>query len=125
MAGADRAPLGARGEEAAAAWYRAGSYEILDRNWRCASGELDVVARSADGEVLVICEVKTRSSGSFGSPFEAVTPSKQRRLRKAAVLWLAGARRAGRPYERIRFDVAAVTRGERGVLEVEVLEDAF
>jgi len=122
---AGRAPLGARGEEAAAAWYRSGSYEILDRNWRCASGELDVVARSADGDVLVICEVKTRSSGSFGSPFDAVTASKQRRLRKLAALWLSGAHRAGQRYERIRFDVAAVTRGERGVLEVEVLEDAF
>ncbi|HLM97373.1 MAG TPA: YraN family protein [Acidimicrobiales bacterium] len=124
MADAARAPLGARGEEAAAAWYRAGSYEVLDRNWRCAEGELDVVALSADGEVLVICEVKTRSSDSFGSAFDAVTPAKQRRLRKLAARWLSGARR-GHHYERIRFDVAAVTRGDRGMLEVEVLEDAF
>jgi len=119
------APLGARGEEAAAAWYRAASYEVLDRNWRCAAGELDVVACSADGDVLVICEVKTRSSGSFGSPFEAVTPAKQRRLRQLATMWLSGARRHGRHYRQVRFDVAAVTRGDRGVLEVEVLPDAF
>jgi putative endonuclease len=125
MADAGRAPLGARGEEAAAAWYRAASYEVLDRNWRCAAGELDVVARSAKGDVLVICEVKTRSSGSFGSPFEAVTPAKQRRLRKLATLWLSSTRGPGRGYDHIRFDVAAVTRGDRGVLEVEVLEDAF
>jgi len=125
MADAARAPLGARGEEAAAAWYLAGSYEVLDRNWRCAEGELDVVALSADGEVLVICEVKTRSSDSFGSPFDAVTPAKQRRLRTLAARWLSGARRAGHHYECIRFDVAAVTRGDGGMLEVEVLEDAF
>ena len=107
------------------AWYRAASYEVLDRNWRCGAGELDVVARSAKGDVLVICEVKTRSSGSFGSPFEAVTPAKQRRLRQLATLWLSSTRRPGRRYDHIRFDVAAVTRGDRGVLEVEVLEDAF
>jgi putative endonuclease len=125
MAGAGRPPLGARGEEAAAAWSRAASYEVLDRHWRCAAGELDVVACSADGDVLVICEVKTRSSGSFGSPFEAVTPAKQRRRRKLAALWLSGTRRPRRRYAQIRFDVAAVTRGDRGVLEVEALQDAF
>ena len=81
MAESRRAALGVRGEDAAAAWYRSASYEILDRNWRCAEGEIDLVARSAEGGVLVFCEVKTRSSARFGSPFEAVTPAKQRRVR--------------------------------------------
>jgi putative endonuclease len=81
--------------------------------------------RSAAGDVLVFCEVKTRSSSSFGSPFEAVTLAKQRRLRTLATRWLRSAP-SGRPrYTRIRFDVAAVTIGPRGVLDVEVLEDAF
>ena len=125
MADPRRAALGARGEEAAAAWYTAASYEVLDRNWRCAEGEIDVVAASADGHVLVICEVKTRSSGSFGSPYDAVTPAKQRRLRTLATLWLRSARRGSTRYDHIRFDVAAVTTGTGGRLEVEVLENAF
>ena len=120
-----RADLGGRGEDAAVAWYRHASYEVIDRNWRCAEGELDVVAKSADGTVLVFCEVKTRTSARFGSPFEAVTPAKQRRVRKLAALWLQHARRDGTHYELIRFDVAAVTTGAGGALEVEVLVAAF
>ncbi len=120
-----RADLGGRGEDAAAAWYRSASYEIVDRNWRCAEGELDVVAQSADRSVLVFCEVKTRRSERFGSPFEAVTPAKQRRVRKLAALWLRSARPGGLRYGRVRFDVAAVTPAPGGALEVEVLEDAF
>jgi putative endonuclease len=125
MVDAARAALGARGEAAAEAWYLRASYEILDRNWRCAEGELDVVARSAGGDVLVFCEVKTRSSGSFGSPFEAVTAAKQRRLRMLAARWLRTERRGGERYGQVRFDVAAVTVGPGGTLEVEVLQEAF
>jgi putative endonuclease len=125
MAIARRAALGGRGEDAAAAWYRGASYVVLDRNWRCAEGEIDLVARSADGGVVVFCEVKTRTSGSFGSPFEAVGAAKQRRVRKLAVLWLRSARRAAGHFDHIRFDVAAVTLATGGSLEVEVLEDAF
>jgi putative endonuclease len=125
LVGDARAALGARGEDAAVAWYRQASYEILDRNWRCAEGELDVVAYIAVDDVVVFCEVKTRSSGSFGSPFEAVTPAKQRRLRTLAARWLRTERRRGAGYGRVRFDVAAVTIGPGGTLEVEVLQDAF
>jgi putative endonuclease len=125
MVVAGRGALGGRGEDAAVAWYHGASYEVLDRNWRCPEGELDVVARSAQGDVLVFCEVKTRSSDRFGSPFEAVTPAKQRRVRKLATLWLRSASSGGARYERIRFDVAAVTTGAGGALEVEVLQDAF
>jgi len=125
MADPRRAALGVRGEEAAVAWYEAAAYEVLDRNWRCAEGEIDLVARSAGRGVLVICEVKTRSSGTFGSPFEAVTPAKQRRLRRLAAMWLRSTRRGSTRYERIRFDVAAVRTGAGGHLAVEVLEDAF
>jgi len=107
------------------AWYRGASYEVLDRNWRCTEGELDVVARSADGGVLVFCEVKTRNSAVCGTALEAVTPTKQRRVRRLATLWLRSGRRAGARYEHIRFDVAAVTSGVGGALEVEVIEDAF
>jgi putative endonuclease len=107
------------------AWYQSAAYEILARNWRCDEGELDVVAHTATGDVLVFCEVKTRTSGEFGSPFESVTPAKQRRLRRLAARWLGSADRQGGRYGQIRFDVAAVTPGTGGTLAVEVLEDAF
>jgi putative endonuclease len=60
---------------------------VLDRNWRCEAGELDLVLR--DGRVLVVCEVKTRSSVAYGFPLEAVTEQKAARLRRLAARWLA------------------------------------
>jgi putative endonuclease len=77
--------LGDYGERLAARYLVAQGVEILDRNWRCVRGELDIVAR--DGAALVICEVKTRSGEGFGAPFEAVTWRKQRRLRQLGGLW--------------------------------------
>lgn len=81
-----RRTLGDAGEDLACAHLAALGYEILDRNWRCPVGELDVVARRE--ESLVFCEVKTRRSHRFGAPVEAVTPTKLRRLRRLASLWL-------------------------------------
>ena len=109
-----RRALGASGEDLAAAWYEARGYQLLDRNWRCREGELDLVLRR--GRELVFCEVKTRSSAAFGVPAEAVTRTKQQRLRVLATRYLAQTRSSGR----IRFDVAAVLAGE-----VEVIEAAF
>jgi putative endonuclease len=104
-----RRELGAAGEAAVAAWYAERGYEVLDRNWRCPAGELDLVMRA--GATLVFCEVKTRSSAAFGAPVEAVTLAKQARLRRLAGLWLdAGGRRRGT--SEIRFDVASVLAGE-------------
>jgi putative endonuclease len=113
-----RRSLGAAGEHAVAEWYAAAGYEVLDRNWRCREGELDLVVTR--GRLIVFCEVKTRRSVAFGAPVEAVTASKQRRLRALAVQWLG---ERGRRAD-LRFDVASVRPG-RGGLEVEVLEDAF
>jgi putative endonuclease len=118
---AHRQRLGARGEELAAAWYRARGYRVVARNWRCAEGELDLVVLG-QGD-LVFCEVKTRSSDRFGVPAEAVTPAKQRRLRVLATRFLAEhaeSVRDGRRHPGIRFDVAAVQGGV-----VEVIEAAF
>ena len=114
-----RGALGAAGEAAVAAWYRAGGYEVLDRNWRCRTGELDLVV--SRGHTLVFCEVKTRRTDAFGAPAEAVTYAKQRRLRALAAQWLAE-RAPGRC--ELRFDVASV-RVTHGTLAVEVLERAF
>jgi putative endonuclease len=114
-----RAARGRRGEDAAAAWYRARGYRIVERNWRCPLGELDLVA-ARDG-VLVLCEVKARTGSAFGSPVEAVTWRKQRKLRLLGEAYL---RAAGARFPTIRFDVAAVTLGTASV-EVEVYEGAF
>jgi putative endonuclease len=78
--------LGRYGEELAVRHLERLGLAVLDRNWRCKHGEIDIVAR--DGSTLVICEVKTRSSTAFGSPIEAVTPYKMKRLRRLAMLWL-------------------------------------
>lgn len=82
-----RHDLGRRGEEAAARYLAAAGWLILDRNWRCREGELDIVAR--DGSELVFCEVKTRTSETFGAPVEAVDPAKLARLGRLARAWLS------------------------------------
>lgn len=125
MARHDHLALGRYGEDRAALWYAARGYTVVDRNWRCAAGELDlVVVRPAPAGVeLVVVEVKTRSSDRFGSPLEAVGPDKQRRLRRLAGEWLAArwseVAGGGRP-ARVRFDVVAVLGGQ-----VQVVEGAF
>ncbi|MEY9953856.1 YraN family protein [Leifsonia sp. EB34] len=83
MAEKDR--LGRRGEAVAADWLEARGYAIVARNWRCASGELDLIARR--GHVTAFVEVKTRSSVAFGHPLEAITAEKAARLRRLAAEW--------------------------------------
>jgi len=78
--------LGREGEARAARHLQERGYTILDRNWRCAQGELDIVAM--DGGVLAVVEVKTRRSESYGHPFEAVDARKRRRLWQLAHAWL-------------------------------------
>lgn len=123
-----RRGLGIRGEDAAARWYRQAGYEIVDRNWRGPAGEIDLVAMAPGGSVVVVCEVKTRSSTAFGWPEEAVNPAKQRRLRHLATQWLASERASGsalRSVRSVRFDVASVMGDRAGALVVDVIEDAF
>jgi putative endonuclease len=79
--------LGRRGEDAAAAYLAELGWTILDRNWRCREGELDIVAH--DGRRHVVCEVKTRRSTRFGDPLEAITAAKAARLRRLAWRWAA------------------------------------
>ena len=74
----DRQGLGRRGEQLAARQLEAKGFQIVTRNWRCESGELDLVAR--DGECLVMVEVRTRRGQSMGSPEESITAAKQARL---------------------------------------------
>ena len=95
--------LGVLGERIAAAFLTDAGLRLLDRNWRCRDGELDIVAR--EGDALVFCEVKTRRGIGFGHPVEAVTPTKQRRLRTLAQRWLAA---HDEHAPDLRFDVVGV-----------------
>jgi putative endonuclease len=88
---------------------------VLDRNWRCAEGELDLVLKSKDS--IVFCEVKARRTDAYGSGAEAVTRRKQQRLRVLAYRWLASHEHE---WAALRFDVAEVT-GTR----ITVIERAF
>jgi putative endonuclease len=115
-----RAALGQYGEQVAAEHLEEAGLRILDRNWRCPEGEIDIVA--ADGDTLVICEVKTRSGLGYGDPAEAVIAAKAARLRRLALRWLA----ADRPRWRdLRFDVVTVLRGPDGKPLVRHLRGAF
>lgn len=101
--------LGRAGEDAAARVLLSRGYVVLDRNWRCKHGEIDIVAWDPGAASLVVCEVKTRSSVRFGTPAEAVTDVKLRRLRRLAMAWVADSRR---PWPRVRLDVVAVLRAQ-------------
>jgi putative endonuclease len=114
---AARRALGDHGERLAAAQLTLAGMTILDRNWRCDLGEIDIVAR--DGDVLVICEVKTRRGLDYGSPSEAVTWRKAQRLRRLAMRWLE--LHDCRPRD-VRVDVVSVLCPDRGAAEVEHLQ---
>jgi putative endonuclease len=127
----DRGGLGRYGEEVAAAHLVAAGLTIVDRNWRCRDGEVDIIA--LDGDVLVMCEVKTRRGVGFGTPLDAVTPAKAARLRRLALRWLADQRTGAVPaaaeefarYTEVRFDVVSVLRPLSGATSVEHLRGAF
>jgi putative endonuclease len=106
--------LGRFGEEVAARHLESDGFVVLDRNWRCDLGELDIVAR--DGGVLVVCEVKTRRSTSHGSPFEAVTERKLHRVERLGLRWMA--ERGVRP-STMRVDVVSVLRPATGPTVIE------
>jgi putative endonuclease len=95
--------LGRQGEQIAAEYLQQRGFRILDRNWRCAEGEIDIVA--VDRRVLVACEVKTRSGIGYGMPVEAVTRQKRRRLRRLAVQWVVA---HGVLFDEVRVDVVGV-----------------
>lgn len=83
--------LGVRGEELAAAELQREGLTVLQRNWRCTVGEIDIVASEskAGRTTVVFCEVKCRSGLGFGDPLEAITYAKLRKLRQLAAVWLA------------------------------------
>lgn len=112
--------LGRRGERLAENHLIARGYRLLERNWRCRQGEIDLVMR--EGDALVFVEVKTRSSTAFGHPFEAITPVKLARLRRLAREWCDA-----HPAERgrIRIDAVSVLSPRGGTPAIEHLVGVF
>jgi putative endonuclease len=106
--------LGKEGEQAAASYLEGRGFRILDRNWRCADGEIDIVA--ADRCTFVVCEVKTRSGTRFGTPLDAVGQAKRRRLRRLAAQWLSA---HGVRFDQIRIDVVGLLRDGAGGFTIE------
>jgi putative endonuclease len=111
--------LGKAGEQAAVSYLEGCGFRILDRNWRCGDGEIDIVA--ADRRTFVVCEVKTRSGTRFGTPLDAVGHAKRRRLRRLAAQWLAV--HAAR-FDQVRIDVIGLLCDKDGGFTIEHVRGA-
>ena len=127
MSSDPRRRVGALGERMAGEHLERAGYEILERNFRCRAGELDIVA--AGRGCLVFCEVKTRLAGTRAGPagpLDAIGGATRRRLRTLAREWMS-ARSSARPYlPSIRFDAIGVTLDRSGgLLALEHVENAF
>lgn len=120
MAEDKRSSLGKIGEDRACEELRRRGYTIVERRFRTRCGELDIVAR--DGNTIVFVEVKTRSGGNFGNPFESVTWHKRQRLSRMATSYLFLKRLSD---VACRFDIVSVMPNAAGKLEVEILKSAF
>lgn len=110
----DRRGLGRYGEQLAVRHLTAAGLVLLDQNWRCDAGEIDLVLR--EGRVLVICEVKTRTSTAYGEPLAAVTPVKLQRLRRLGARWMA--ERGVHPPD-VRIDMVGIVRPRTGAATIE------
>jgi putative endonuclease len=116
--------LGRYGEDLAARHLTNAGLDVLERNWRCADGELDIIAR--DGAVLAFVEVKTRTTLAFGDPAEAVGPAKSARIHRLALRWLDEHRDSiGLGWPQLRFDVVSIVRRAPGGPSVRHLRGAF
>lgn len=115
-----RSDLGSQGEKVAADFLRKKGYTVICKNFRCRSGEVDIIAR--EGKVLIFVEVKTRRSDSFGSPAAAVTPRKQQQIAKAALEYLA---RENLFDTEARFDVVSILVAADGKPRIELIQNAF
>ena len=106
--------LGRAGEQAAVDYLKERGFRILDRNWRCADGEIDIVA--VERHAFVVCEVKTRSGTRYGTPLEAVGRAKRNRLRRLAAQWLNA---HGVRFDQIRIDVVGLLHEDTGGFTIE------
>jgi putative endonuclease len=106
--------LGRHGEQLAVEYLESAGFRILERNWRCADGEIDIVA--VERRVLVVCEVKTRSGRGYGSPLEAISRAKRKRLRRLAILWIVA---HGVLFDQVRIDVVGLVRETSGEFTID------
>ncbi|WP_183355694.1 YraN family protein [Geomonas silvestris] len=112
--------FGERGESMAATYLQGQGFTIVERNFRCVCGELDIIAR--EGRTIVFVEVKCRNNVNYGPPQLAVTPFKQRQISKAALVWLS----KKKLYDaEARFDVVAIVARKGEVPVIEHIRDAF
>jgi len=118
--GLQNAGVGNRGEELAAAFLVRNGFELVERNFRCKGGEIDIVAK--DGKTLVFVEVKSRKTLTYGVPQLAVTHFKQRQISKAALTWLAKNHKHDSP---ARFDVIAILLNNDYQHQIEHIKNAF
>lgn len=118
--GQQNAGVGRCGEDLAAAFLERNGFAIIERNFRCKGGEVDIVAR--EGKTLVFVEVKSRKTLTYGLPQLAVTPFKQRQISKAALTWLARNHKHDSP---ARFDVIAILLNNNYRHQVEHIKNAF
>ena len=116
----DNLSVGERGENIAEAYLRGRGFAILEKNYRCKSGEVDIVAR--DGDTIVFVEVKTRRNLAYGPPQLAVTSFKQRQISRTALTWLAHHKKTNAI---ARFDVIAILVPDQEVPHVEHIRNAF
>ena len=120
VADMDNKTLGERGETIATAYLKGQKFTIVERNFRCKAGEVDIIAR--DGNSFVFVEVKTRRNLSFGPPQLALTPFKQRQISKAALTWLAKKKLFG---ANARFDVIAILLPDHQLPVIDHIRNAF
>ncbi|MBW4839784.1 MAG: YraN family protein [Paenibacillaceae bacterium] len=118
----DRKDRGRKAEQAACEHLLSHGYTVVERNWRCRTGEIDIIARQ--GNTLVIVEVRSRSqqAAAFGTPAESITARKIKQVRDTTAVYL---HRTGLSDANIRFDVVAVTFGRDEELELEHIQAAF
>lgn len=112
--------LGRAGENRAAAHLERLGYDVVDRNWRCRAGEIDLVAVTPSDVVIV--EVKTRRGTGFGHPFEALSAAKRARLWRVGVAWLA-AHRAVAQGRRLRFAAIGIVGDDPATAALEMIDD--
>jgi len=119
-----RKKLGAKGEEIAVRYLKSRGYRIVERNYRIRLGEIDIIAEQGDD--LVFIEVKTRSDGIFGSPFESITTQKQKQLSKVALEYIS---KQGCHNHPARFDVVGIQFHDGSKKKqdavIELLQNAF
>jgi putative endonuclease len=115
----EKKELGKKGEELALRFLKKRGYRIIEKNYVCKMGEMDIIAKEKD--TLVFIEVKTRTSMAFGPPQLAVTRFKQRQLSKVALYYLKEKRLEN---VKARFDVVAILLVQKGE-EIELIRDAF